>query len=208
MSSDYVMLALLWAAYCAVHSSLISIPVTNRLRRALGSGYRFYRLSFNIFSIITLVPLIMYSHSARFSSKSFFTWNGQWRILQYCLVGLAAALFVAGARHYSMLQFLGIQQIRKQRAHGAMTDSGVFDATGVLGLVRHPWYLAVFILIWTSDLKKAAITVNLILSAYLIVGSLLEERKLVIEFGDEYRRYQDKVSMLVPLKWLTAKRDQ
>jgi protein-S-isoprenylcysteine O-methyltransferase Ste14 len=105
-----------------------------------------------------------------------------------------------------MVQFLGIQQIRKDSARSAMTASGDLDDTGVLGLVRHPWYLAVFIFLWTSDLNVAAITVNLVLSAYLIVGTLLEERKLVIEFGEEYRRYQGRVSMFIPLKWLSNMR--
>ncbi len=197
---------LLWAAYCAVHSTLISIPVTSWLKAVLASRYRFYRLFFNIFSIATLIPLVMYSHSARFRTEPLFTWSGYWRILQYCLIGLGLVLVVAGARHYSMLQFLGIQQIRKESARSAMTASGDLDDTGVLGLVRHPWYVAVFILLWTSDLNRAAITVNLVLSAYLIVGTLLEERKLVIEFGEEYRRYQDRVSMFIPLKWLTNRR--
>jgi hypothetical protein len=57
----------------------------------------------------------------------------------------------------------------------------------------------------TSELNAAAITVQVVLSAYLIVGTRLEKRKLVIEFGDEYRRYQDRVSMFIPLKWLTAR---
>ena len=204
--SDYLLLALLWAAYCTVHSVLISIPVTSWLRTVLAIRYRFWRLFFNIFSIVTLMPLVMYSHSARFNSETLFAWSGYWRILRYCLVGLGVVLVVAGARHYSMLQFLGIQQIRKESARSAMTGSGDFDDRGVLGLVRHPWYVAVFIFLWTSDLNVTAITVNLVLSAYLIVGTLLEERKLVIEFGEEYRRYQDHVSMFIPLKWLTKKR--
>ncbi len=206
MPSRYLLLALVWAAYCAAHSALISISVTNWFKKVLGSGYRFYRLSFNIFSTITLIPLVMYSNSARFRSEPLFAWSGHWRILQYCLVGSAAALFVAGARHYSMLQFLGIQQIRKESARSAMTGSGDFDATGVLGVIRHPWYVAVFVLLWTGELNMAAITTNLVLSAYLIVGTLLEERKLVIEFGEEYKRYQERVSMFIPLKWLTARR--
>jgi protein-S-isoprenylcysteine O-methyltransferase Ste14 len=202
MISDYLLLALLWAVYCAVHSALISIPVTSWLRTVLASRYRFWRLFFNIFSIVTLIPLVMYSHSVRFNSETLFSWSGYWRILQYCLIGLGVVLVVADARHYSMLQFLGIQQIRKESDRGAMTGSGNLDNRGVLGLVRHPWYLAVFIFLWTSDLNVAAITVNLVLSAYLIVGTLLEERKLVIEFGEEYRRYQGRVSMFIPLKWL------
>jgi len=206
MMSDYLLLAFLWAAYCAVHSALISISVTSWLRRVLAGRYRYWRLFFNILSIATLIPLVMYSHSARFNSETLFAWSGYWRILRYCLIGLGVVLVVAGGRHYSMLQFLGIRQIRKESARSAMTDSGDLDDRGVLGLVRHPWYVAVFILLWTSNLDGAAITINLVLSAYLIVGTLLEERKLVIEFGDEYKRYQDRVSMFLPLKWLASRR--
>jgi methanethiol S-methyltransferase len=204
--SDYLLLAFLWAAYCTVHSALISTPVTGRLRTALGGRYRFWRLIFNVFSVVTLVPLVLYSQSARFQSETLFAWSGYWRIPRYCLAGLGVALAVAGARHYSMLQFLGIQQIRKEPAGGAMTGSGDFDDRGVLGLMRHPWYVAVFLLLWTGELNGAAIVGNLVLSAYLVVGTILEERKLVMEFGEEYRRYQARVPMFIPLNWLTGKR--
>jgi protein-S-isoprenylcysteine O-methyltransferase Ste14 len=205
MMSDYVLLAFLWAAYCCVHSALISMSLTTWLRKVLAGGYRFYRLLFNLFSIITLIPLVMYSHSARFQSEPLFVWDGYWRIARYLLISVAVALVVAGARHYSMLQFLGIQQIRTVSTHSALTGSGAFDSTGVLALTRHPWYVAVFSLLWAGDLNAAAITVNVILSAYLVVGTLLEEHKLVIEFGDEYRKYQNRVSMFFPLKWLTGR---
>ena len=103
-----------------------------------------------------------------------------------------------------MSQFLGIPQIRSKHSQGALTESGDIDTTGVLSVVRHPWYVAVFILLWASDLNMAAIVVNVVLSAYLVIGTLLEERKLVIEFGDKYQKYQKKVSMFVPLKWLKS----
>jgi hypothetical protein len=74
-----------------------------------------------------------------------------------------------------------------------------------MGVIRHPWYAAVFILLWAGDLKPSEIVINVILSGYLIIGTLLEERKLVLEFGDRYRQYQDKVSMFIPVKWLKAK---
>ncbi len=206
MASDYLLLTLLWITYCAVHSALISISVTNWFKKTLADRYRFYRLFFNVFSLITLIPVVMYSHTARFDSEPIFAWSGYWGLVRYSLAGVGVLLFVAGARHYSMLQFLGISQIRKVPASGAMTGSGNIDDRGVLGLVRHPWYVAVFILLWTGKLNGAAITGNLVLSAYLVLGTLLEERKLLIEFGEEYGRYQDRVSMFIPVKWLAGRR--
>jgi protein-S-isoprenylcysteine O-methyltransferase Ste14 len=35
-------------------------------------------------------------------------------------------------------------------------------------------------------------------TAYIFVGIYLEERDLVSLFGSEYRRYREKVAMLVP----------
>ena len=86
-----------------------------------------------------------------------------------------------------------------------MTGSGKFDSAGVLGVVRHPWYLAVFILLWARDLSLTEIMINMILSAYLVIGTFLEERKLVLEFGENYKLYQQRVSMFIPLQWLKAR---
>jgi hypothetical protein len=135
---DYILVSLLWTAYCIVHSVLISVTVTDFLRRALRDKCRFYRLFFNTFSVITLIPLLGYSHSARFGTEPLFTWEGYMRIIQYCLTALAVILAITGARHYSLPQFLGIQQIFQGRSGKAMTGSGKFDSTGVLGIVRHP----------------------------------------------------------------------
>jgi protein-S-isoprenylcysteine O-methyltransferase Ste14 len=38
----------------------------------------------------------------------------------------------------------------------------------------------------------------MVISIYFIIGSILEERKLVSEFGERYREYQQTVSMLIP----------
>ena len=61
MDLKYLYSVLGWVLWCTLHSGLISITVTEYAKRQLGSGSRFYRLFYNIISLVTLLPLLYYS---------------------------------------------------------------------------------------------------------------------------------------------------
>ncbi|MBT8331457.1 MAG: hypothetical protein KJP06_03920 [Deltaproteobacteria bacterium] len=201
--AEYIILSLLLIAWCVLHSAMISVSVTEYLKRRLGDRFRFYRLFFNFAAILTLIPVALFAHSIQ--TPVIFQWNGYLRIGQVVLLGSAVWLFFLGGRHYDALQFLGIKQIQEGTSNRVLTDTGELDTSGILGITRHPWYLAAILFIWARQLDVSAILVNIILSAYLIVGTYLEEKKLVGEFGEQYMTYQMRVSMLLPCKWLKSK---
>jgi methanethiol S-methyltransferase len=198
--TKYLILAILLIFWCILHSAMISIAVTEYVKKRLGSNYRFYRLFFNLISILTLIPVAVFAHSVQ--TPAIFDWSGYTRIGQVLLIGFAGWFFFRGGRHYDIRQVIGIKQIKEGTADIAITDTGELDTSGVLGMTRHPWYLATMLLIWGRQMDVSAIVVNVILTLYLVVGTYLEEKKLLREFGENYRNYQKKVSMLIPYKWL------
>ena len=198
----YLLLALAWTAYCTLHSAMISETATGFLKRRFGDSFRFYRLFFNAVAILTIIPVLWYSHSI--SQEAVFRWEGVWLVPKYLLQACGILLVAAGGRHYSFGQFVGISQLRRASS-GGLAKGGGIDSSGVLGLVRHPWYTAVVLLLWTGDLNMASLAGNGVLTVYIALGTLLEERKLVHEFGDAYRSYQGRVSMFVPLNWIRSR---
>jgi protein-S-isoprenylcysteine O-methyltransferase Ste14 len=202
---DLHFLGLLWILWCMLHSLMITRTVTGFLAGMLGDMFKYYRIFYNITAVITLLPLLVLTRNMH--SEAVFVWQGYWLIARILLLAAAALLFWAGARRYDMGYFLGIRQVLSGTAHTLLSDSEEFSTIGVFGLTRHPWYLASFLLIWSilpayapTDLVVAAV-----LSLYLLVGTVLEEGKLLAEYGDRYRSYQRQVSMLLPWKWLQAK---
>lgn len=191
-----LLLAALWTLWCTAHSLLISVRAAGFLKDRLGDGYRYTRIAFNLFALLSLVPVLGYSHAI--TGEPFIRWEGFWRLVQFVMLGSSFWLFAAGARAYDLRQVLGIRQIEEHESARGITRSGGIETSGILGQVRHPWYSGAILLLWSRNIDGAALVTNLVLTAYLLIGTLLEERKLILEFGEEYVKYRRKVPMLIP----------
>ncbi len=193
----YLLIASLWIAYCLLHSFLVSTSFTNLLTRLLKNYYAFYRMFFVALSLALLIPLIRYSD--QFDNNIIITYNPPWNTVRYILLfGALAMFFWAFFIDYDALSFFGIRQILDFGKEKKIDPSKDLKRSGLLGIVRHPMYFALIIALWCTVFTVTGIMVNAILTIYVIMGTILEEKKLVLEFGDTYVKYQQEVPMLIP----------
>ena len=92
---QYVILAILWVLWCGLHSALIASPVTNHVKARFPEGHRYYRILYNVISVMTLIHVILYSMSI--SGPLIIRYEGSGRLIQLSLF-LIAHIFFCGRR--------------------------------------------------------------------------------------------------------------
>ncbi|WP_018988214.1 methyltransferase family protein [Aromatoleum toluclasticum] len=194
-----------WVLYGLIHSLLASFMVKGIVARHWRAAARGYRLAFNAIAALLLVPPAWLTFELR--GPLLWEWSGAWAWLGNGLALAALAGFAWTTRHYDMGSFSGFAQWRA-RSHPPPHEEGRLQLSPLHRIVRHPWYFLGLLILWTRDMDAARLTSSLCVTAYLWIGSLLEERKLLALHGAPYARYRAAVAGLVPLPGRFLTREQ
>lgn len=175
------------------HSVMIRAPFRKFCCRFIDERYN--GLLFTLFSSCSLLLVVVFWQE---SYRVVLEISDGWKWFARLLV-----LFAGGVTWWAVKSvrsdLTGIKRARKGKRMKNRPSQKI-RAIGPYKYVRHPIYTAVLVMIWTAPVVTLdRILFDLLWTAWIVVGSILEERDLVAEFGDEYKAYQEKVPMLIPL---------
>lgn len=190
-----ILLITLWFLFFVSHSLLAANSVKQLAERHLGSAFRFYRIAYNVLSILFLCG-ILYLMLFGAGSDMVFAPGRVSGVTSYVLMGAGMVIMVLAFRNYDLGEFTGIKQLAQHIHHPEK-----LMVSGLNRYVRNPLYTGVIIFIAGYFLYSPT-WVNLVslvmIYLYIYIGATLEERKLAQIFGEEYRAYQQRVKMLIP----------
>ncbi len=197
LDSQIFLLIVSWLVYFGLHSLLASIGVKQYVALHWPRAMPAYRLMFNVIAVVLLaVPLEL---SLSGSDPWLWRWSGFAFYISLTLSVAAMAGFLWSLKYYDVSEFLGLRQLREGNA--SVDDQEQFQLSPLHRWVRHPWYFFALVILWTRDMNTPMLITAILVTLYFIVGSRLEEQKLIRYHGEIYRRYRALVPGLVPLPW-------
>jgi protein-S-isoprenylcysteine O-methyltransferase Ste14 len=117
----------------------------------------------------------------------------------YGLFGLGWAILFAATFLINHFELFGLQQVF-ENLRGRRITPIKFKTPGLYKVSRHPIYLGLVLGFWaTPQMSEGHLLFAIGTTAYIFIGIFFEERDLIANFGDDYRRYRQRVPMLFPL---------
>lgn len=187
---DYALFILRCALFGVVHSLFAAKRTKQAFSRIAGREPCCYRLFYNLASL----AMFGWVMAAYRTSPLLYAIPGFWRWLMYGAQLVVAVVIFRCVQQTGAGDFLGISQLRS-----AVLPPRRLVTGGWYARVRHPLYLySILFLVLNPVMTARWFLLTIFSVTYFIVGGMVEERRLLDEFGDEYRRYRQRVPFMIP----------
>jgi protein-S-isoprenylcysteine O-methyltransferase Ste14 len=174
------------------HSFNASIRVKDFYRRRIGESHmKYYRLFYNFIAVVTFLPII--ASLVLFPGDVAYRISAPWSYLMIAGRVLFAGFLITALFQFGILYFIGLRQLVQAEGERELVRGGFYR------YVRHPFYTFALLFLWLSPLVTFnLLLVYIVLSVYIYIGIIFEERKLSQEFGEAYSEYRATTPMLIP----------
>jgi len=193
----YVIIVIIsMCTWSVLHSWLAAFSTKDLAQRIFGEKIRrFYRLIYILIAGVTLLPIL--GMVLFLPSRVLWVIPVPWRYLTITLQGLALVGLVVTVLQVDTLAFIGLRQLNNPDAE----SEAELVTRGFYRMVRHPLYFFSLVIFWLFPIMtNLGLAFVIVSSLYFVLGSIVEERKLVEIYGDSYRAYQRDVPRIIP--WL------
>lgn len=194
MDTQHWLLLFLWVLYGVLHSFFANVVVKQVIGRSMGNGSRYYRLCYSLFALITLLLLLWYQFNLE-SDWLYGSKTARFGLSVIFIIPGITIMILCIRKYFNDLS--GIQSLQTKRP----PVTPVLQQNGLHKYIRHPLYAGTLLFVWGLFILFPLVS-NLIaaaaISLYVLIGIQLEEKKLVLEYGEEYRKYSGRVPKLIP----------
>jgi protein-S-isoprenylcysteine O-methyltransferase Ste14 len=191
-----LIVAIIWIGWSVQHSLLNDTGALGARIWEKPFIRPYYRIIYNVVAVVTLALAISYTPTGE--EIMVIKWRWPWVIIPAMTMTLALIIFALTFKQLDLSGFSGLGSLRGGQP--AASDSGGLVTDGVYGVVRHPQFSAGILALWSRDLSDTSMVINIVLCAYMLIGARMEEKRLIRQFGDEYRDYMDRVPGFIPDK--------
>jgi len=197
---DILIIAFLFSIFAVSHSLLATFKVKERIAEQVGNKIAFYRLFYNIISILTF--LTIYSLSPK-PNIVIYDLQFPYDIITIGFQVIGVLGFFWAGSYVDLKEFLGITQIKRYfngtYATDDLDENQEFIISGPFKYSRHPIYFySILLLGFRPSMDLFYLVFFNCMVIYFYVGAIFEEKNLEKKYGEAYSDYKNNVPRLIP----------
>lgn len=197
---NILIIVFLFSIFAVSHSLLAAFKVKERIAGQVGNKIAFYRLFYNVISILTF--LTIYSLSPK-PNIVIYDLQFPYDIITigFQIIGVLG-FFWAGS-YVDLKEFLGITQIIRYLngtyAADDLDENQEFIIFGPFKYSRHPIYFySILLLGFRPSMDLFYLVFFICMVVYFYIGAMFEEQNLEKKYGKAYLEYKKNVPRLIP----------